>query len=485
MSELSKGKKIFLFLFLALVIAALTWAILSRFVFIPNSQTKLEQEKQRAQQAKIDETTRLKNLEIDKLEQAANKLKNEHRLKRNKQNSIAAEIAIKGKDWRLAAKYIAELKSDQHTPEEISKMQTRIDQGKDEQRKTLAKVNELMSQAQKLDTGVYSAEAITLLDQALTLYPEHPEATLLRQKIDTHQSEFRIPEDFPTLTEALPKTRAGDTIILGPGSYNFSATLTKPITIKGAGREKTIIKCDTTKQSAFAFLTDETTKKEYKLSDLTIQGTTYQDFNIDRYPLILIKSKVTIDNTAIGRSSGHGIAVLSGELNLSNSVITYNGWDGVSVRGVGAIANIAKCQIHTNYDHGIDFWQNASGSIIDCEIYENSGSGIVVMGNKATVKITQSRSYKNEQCGIVAMDGGCIDLARVVTASNILSGIAVQGSNSKANFGIVISNTNKEAGYYLDPASQITGHQNTTSEKNIKGNLVRKALKYSIQRQSE
>jgi len=488
-SELGKGKKFLLFLFLVLVIAGLTWAILSYFVFIPQQQARAKAEKQRMEQAQAEEAARLQQLEQQRLAQIAKekalKLKEENRLRRIQQNTIAGQVAIKDKQWQLAEKYISQLQADKHKPEEITKLQARIDQGREDQRKLRAKISTLIKQAETLDTGVYSAEAISHLDEVLTLAPKHPKATALRKKIDNYQTEFRVPEDYPTIAEVLPKARAGDTILLAEGNYNFSVILTKPLIIKGAGIGKTIVKCDTTKQSAFAFIHDENSEKEYSLSGLTIHGTTYQDFNIDRYPLVLVKSKVTIDKADIGMSSGHGIAVLSGELNLSNSVITYNGWDGVSVRGIGAKANISKCKIHTNYDHGIDFWQDASGSILDCEVHENTGSGIVVMGRQATVKITQTRSYKNEQCGIVAMDRGSIELARVVTASNVLSGIAVQGNQSKAKFGMVISNNNKEAGYYLDPASQVSGYENTTSEGNLKGNVVRKALQFSIQRQSD
>ncbi len=480
-SVLSKGKKSLLCLCIILVIAALTWGILSYFFFIPKKNKEIKQDKHREEQAEqLKEQDKLVQIAKEK----ATKLKEDERLKRNSQNSIAAEVAIKDRDWVLAKKYLGELQNDQHDLSEISKIQSRIDQGKDDERKALLKVNTLLEQTKKLDTGVYSAEAIALLDEALTLYPKHPEATLLRKKINAYQSEFRIPEDFPTIAEVMPKLRAGDTILLGTGTFNFSAILTKPVTIKGAGIGKTIVKSDTTKQSAFVFLKDANAgDKTYKISDLTIKGTSYQDFNIDRFPLVLIKAEVTMNNTYIGMSSGHGIAVLSGALTISNSEITTNGWDGVSVRGIGAVANISKCKIHTNYDHGIDYWQDASGTISETEVYENTGSGIVVMGKKAAVKITQVRSYKNEQCGIVTMDGGSIVLARVVAAGNVLSGVAVHGENSKANFGMVISNNNKEAGYYLDPASTVIGYERTTSEGNAKGNVVRKAFKYTIERQ--
>jgi len=496
--EMSGGKKFLLFLCITLVVAALTSVILRYAVFIPEDNAKKEQQRieqaeqdkkeaKLAQEAKEAEVARLEKERLEKIaKEKALKLKEENRLKRIKQNSIACSVAIKEKRWKLAKKYIGDLQDDQHDLVEISKLQTRIDQGKDAERKVLIRVNTLLPQAKELDTGVYSAEAIKLLDEALTLYPDHPEATLLRKKIDAYQSEFRIPEDYKTIAEVIPKLRAGDTILIGKGTYNLSSIITKPVTIKGAGIGKTIIESDTTKHSAFVFLKDQQAGgKTSKLSDLTIRGTTYQDFNIDRYPLVLVKTEVTIENTLIEMSSGHGVAVLSGSLKLSNSEITANGWDGVSVRGAGAVAHISKCKVHTNYDHGIDFWKDASGSISECEVYENTGSGVVVMGKKATVKITQVRSYKNEQCGIVAMDEASIDLARVVTASNVLSGIVVQGKNSKANFGMVISNSNKEAGYYLDPASTITGYEHTTSEGNAKGNLLRKALEYAIKRQDQ
>ena len=337
----------------------------------------------------------------------------------------------------------------------------------------------MLDQAKALDKGKYSPEAISILDKAQQLDPKHPETIALRKKIESYTSEIRIPEDAATIAEALPKLRAGDTLILAKGTYKAPQVLTKPIIIKGAGREQTIIKCDTTKHSAITFHGGE---KPYSLSKLTIKGTTYQDFNIDRHPLILVEADVVIDDILLEMSSGHGIAVISGSLKLSNSEITANAWDGVSIKGEGAKADIIKCKIHSNYDHGIDFWENATGSVSESEVYDNTGSGIVVMGNKATAKIVQVRAYKNQQCGIVAMDKASVDMARVVTASNVMSGVVVQGESTQATCAMVISNNNLEAGFYLDPKSTLKGFESTTSEGNKRGNTLRKALEYAIER---
>jgi len=51
----------------------------------------------------------------------------------------------------------------------------------------------------------------------------------------------RVPEDYATVQEALDAVPPGGTVVLGEGRFEGAVTLWKPVTLRGAGREETIL----------------------------------------------------------------------------------------------------------------------------------------------------------------------------------------------------------------------------------------------------
>jgi|GEM_PF-2719107 len=388
-------------------------------------------------------------------------------------NLSATEQAIDAKQWKLAQTHIGLLLDDSYSLEAVAKFNDSIEKAKLKERAVLLGVQKLLEAAQKLDKGKYSPEAIGLLDKALLIYPDHPSSTALRKKINTYPYSLRVPEDVATLNDVVGMLRAGDTAILSKGIHKFPTMLDKGIKIKGQGEKLTFIECDTTVTSAFT-LTGA--NQFYSISNLTVTGTNYEDDAVERFPLIMLAANLTMKKVTVKNGSGHGVAVVSGRLNMTKCKLTENAWDGVSIMGKRSYAEITDCDISGNYDHGVDFWNGASGKLTNVTANQNSGSGILIMGKGAKVHLVQVKTERNSQCGIVINSQAQAKLERVFSSSNRLSGIVVQGLGTKLSCGITVSNENAEAGFFIDPAATIENFFSTTAEGNSTGDVIRKAI---------
>jgi len=381
----------------------------------------------------------------------------ELRLKKRLQ---AAQDAILAKEWKTAEVNVGLLLDDAYSLDEVAKLNEK-------------KVQSLLESAQALDKGQYSPEALELLEQALLIYPGHGPSEALRKKFMAYPYELRVPEDAETIMEAVKLLRSGDTVLLNEGVYKLPVLINKAVKIKGKGEMFTFIESDTREHSAFTLAGDD---GAYLISDLTVQGVNYEDDAVTRFPLIVTHSDLMLRNVTVKNGSGHGVAVLSGRLNMVNCRSTGNAWDGVSVVGKGSYAEITDCEMSDNFEHGVDFWNGASGKLTKVTANRNTGSGVVIMGKAGKVDLEQIRTQDNSQCGVVISSQAESKLDRVFSSGNVLSGVVIQGQATKVVFGITVANNNGEAGFIIDPASTVENFISTTSEGNSAGNLIKKAL---------
>lgn len=390
------------------------------------------------------------------------------------ENSIRVfEQALKAKEWKAAENSVGLLLDDSYSLTEVSKFNDLIANGRGQERKDLMEVEKLIGSAKALDLGKYSPEAINLLDRALLIYPGHSSAVALRKKMNTHPYSLRVPEDAATLNEAASRLREGDTIELSKGVHKLQAMLDKGLHIKGKGEGVTIIECDTTTTSAFTLTGDD---QFYTISNLAVRGVSYEDDALERFPLIMLAANLTMRNVTVKESSGHGVAVVSGMLNMAKCKVTSNSWDGVSVMGTSSYAEIKDSDLSGNYEHGVDFWKGASGKLTDITANSNAGSGVLIMGEGSNVKLEKVKTESNSQCGVVIHYQAEATLDQVWAINNVLSGVVVQGKGSKLNCGIIASNNNGEAGFFIDPSATVENFISTSAKGNSGGDVIRKAL---------
>ncbi len=381
---------------------------------------------------------------------------------------------ITKRKWQVAERNIKELENEGYSATKLASLRSELARGKELSKGDDYKAGELIKAAKLLYTGDYSPEAIAKLNEALEIYPGYEAAEDLRNEINSRPYSLKVPEDVATLAEASQKLRPGDTVILGKGKHKLTGAFNIGIKIKGQGEKLTTIQSLTLKGSALALMG---TSQSYEISDLTVEGLSYEDDALDRYPLIMVGAKVTMKNVTVKNGSGHGVAVVGGELEMSKCNITGNAWNGISIMGAASSARVSSCEINGNYEHGVEFWKGATGKLKDIKINDNISSGVVVMGTGTMVEIEQVQAMRNRHCGILINSQSEVSLDRVVSSENLYSGVVIQDLGTKVKFGIVIANKNAEAGFLISPSAEVENFATATSEDNKGGDIIKRDLK--------
>jgi parallel beta-helix repeat protein len=155
--------------------------------------------------------------------------------------------------------------------------------------------------------------------------------------------------DFVSISEAIKAAADGATILVRPGLYEESLTISKQIEIVGDGAVKDIV-VRSRNESCVSMLSERAAIK-----NLTLQS-------------------------AAGKSGEQvfGVDVQSGELLLENCDVTSDSLACIAVRGAEANPLIRNCRIADGAGGGIYFFDSAGGTVESCEILRNRSASVVI-----------------------------------------------------------------------------------------------------------
>lgn len=386
---------------------------------------------------------------------------------------LAITEALDKNDLPVARKALAVLRESDPQNPNIAGFVERINKEREKIQKRENKALALYAQAQKLDTGEYSPEAMTLLDEARRLYPTNSEILALHKKMGAYTRAIRVPVDYPTISKALESARPRDLIRIAPGTYKESIVLTKPVRLEGAAGGKTIIELPGKEAS---LVTINPAAAGASLTGLVLRHKGF-DHGKDRYSAITVMAAdVAIRACEIHHAAGHGIAVVDGaKVEISGCKITLCGWDGISVYGKNSHAEIKDSTCEGNLQHGTSFWLGGSGSIANSSMLKNSLCGIVAMSKGTQVNITSCTSSRNREAGILISDSVHATLASNKCEKNLLSGIVARGVGTQVNLMGNVTKGNHEAGMLTHKGVQVGKFENNTSSGNTSRQIWRDA----------
>ena len=218
----------------------------------------------------------------------------------------------------------------------------------------------------------------------------------------SHASEtIVVPQDYPTITDAVSHALAGDTILVQSGVYNENVQIDKPLTLQGQNQADTVI-VGTGGPTPHAVLT--LAADDVKVSGFTIKSQSYSNTSQYAYGIWVEGDNCTISNNTIQKnyiglwgstptsttitqntitgSIKDGIRLYGSSQNtISNNNITGNAVSGIAINGY---QNTITNNSITNNFRGIGL--GASYSVIfGNNIQSNQESGIFLSGSQNAI----------------------------------------------------------------------------------------------------
>lgn len=208
---------------------------------------------------------------------------------------------------------------------------------------------------------------------------------------------IRVPEDFPTIQEAINAASLGDTVFVAKNRVYFeNVKITKSLWLVGEDKSTTII------DGRFVKTPDRSSNGILvQCHDVTIYGFTIRNSEANGIYIDHVEdSSITISNTIINNSLGSGIRVVGSKITLLNNTILLNLNHGIYAYGSNMI--VRNHLIESNDECGI-YIAAGENNIVGMSKIKNNGFGLVCeMGTKNNT-IFQNRFVCNP---IQALDYG-------------------------------------------------------------------------------
>lgn len=165
---------------------------------------------------------------------------------------------------------------------------------------------------------------------------------------------------FTDIQEAIAAAAPGDTILIEPGTYHGDVWLKKPLDVRGAGPEPSVI-------AGYVYVLGAT---QVTLSGLTIRGgirledssgVAVANCAVDGSGGISLRgTSATLRTTTVTGADNHGILITLGSRALViDSTVTGSTGDGIHV--AASMADIRGCQMHGNDGYGM--WADGHSTI--------------------------------------------------------------------------------------------------------------------------
>jgi len=175
---------------------------------------------------------------------------------------------------------------------------------------------------------------------------------------------IEVPADQPTLAAAIAAAAERDTIEVAEGEYTEEVTVDKALTIKGAGPDKTVLKCG-----------EEGTVITAN-ADLTLEGLAIGPAKDG--VMLAANRTLKLNGCLITGCKDNGLnftADFQSRLYMTDCEVTACG-DGVDLESTQGQA--VNCNFHDNHDDGLDYDGDAGFLCLGCRFMDNRDDGIEV-----------------------------------------------------------------------------------------------------------
>eukprot|EP01064_Diplonema_japonicum_P011245 TRINITY_DN1850_c4_g2_i1.p1 TRINITY_DN1850_c4_g2~~TRINITY_DN1850_c4_g2_i1.p1 ORF type:complete len:369 (+),score=45.53 TRINITY_DN1850_c4_g2_i1:267-1373(+) len=210
---------------------------------------------------------------------------------------------------------------------------------------------------------------------------------------------------FRSITSALGVAKTGDLILVRPGVYSETISLTVPgVTIRGVSKEDVVIEhCDDTSGLLF--------KSECTVECLSVNS------KIPHNCAVRFEASGVLSNCYVTSVNVSCVIVSAGSPSIQNCEITGSKQHGVSCKPATTPV-ITHCKIHLNKQPNIVVEKSSSPTIRQCEIYDSEQNGVWFRDGSQGV-LSGCAVYNNKYSNIDVSSG----------ASPVISGNDIHGSS--------------------------------------------------------
>lgn len=209
---------------------------------------------------------------------------------------------------------------------------------------------------------------------------------------------------YTTIKAAIKGAPEGARITVRPGIYNESVVIDKDVEIVGDGPITQIV-IEAAGDNCISMETDTA----------LVRGLTLRNRSTNK------------------DDKFYAVSIKQGQLTLEDCDISSSSLTGVGIYGAGTRPIIRRCRIHDCVEGGLFFYQNAKGTVEDCDIYGNGYPGISIK-DAADPTIKDSRIYNNKSSGIYVYYNGKGTIEDCSIYGNLTAGISMsEGGNPFVN----------------------------------------------------
>ncbi|MCH7225189.1 right-handed parallel beta-helix repeat-containing protein [Haloferula sp. A504] len=392
------------------------------------------------------------------------------RLQVREKGTERVRSAIESREWEEAGVALDQLRSDLPGDEILRVLEKEIDDAREQQQQEFRRARELTSAARLRDQGKFDSQVLDWMREAIALAPEDEEIQAFYEKVASYSRTLRVPQDVPSLEEALERCRDRDRVVLGEGTFPGGLSIDVAIQLEGAGEGKTIL---TAKAGESPVLTFGPNAKGATAIGLVFQKEGF-DPSDTRYPAVQLRgAEVSFSDCRFESASGHGLEVIEGGVaEAVRCLFKGNGWDGAAAHGKGSRLNVRESTAESNFGHGFEVWDGAGAVLKDSTSKRNSRAGILVDAASEGIEISGNEIFGNREYGIVLAAGASGRVTENSCYGNLRGGMVVRFS---AISMVVEGNRMEEnsgPGLILEQGLRKDIYTNNVTRGNNSGNLV-------------
>lgn len=371
--------------------------------------------------------------------------------------------AIEERNWDAAKDALAGFADELPDDHAIAELQQELDSKIAKQQAEYQRALDLKQQVIEMDQGVFDEKLIVMMREAVALHPENEEIRKVYERVASYTRTIRVPEDKPSLAEALMDVRARDRIVLGEGTFEAGLSINTPVNIEGAGLDKTILKFEAKQAPVLTFGPEA--------DGATVNHITFQvsgfDVSDTRYPAVQIRgSEINFGDCLFEKASGHGVEVMDGgKLTAIRCLFDANGWDGAAAHGEGTKMDIRESKSTDNIGHGYEVWDGAALSLTKSTAKGNTRAGVLLDSNGADMQIVSCEIMGNREYGIVIARGLSGQVSGNLCYANRTGGVVIREAG--AAIKLMNNRIEKNIGIGLQLESGVT-------QMNISGNVIQR-----------